>query len=49
MGARIDLAKLAGDTDHQDRPADEPVTARRPLSLPRRLRRRPDPSRTTAH
>ena len=47
MGARIDLAKLAGDIDHQDPPADEQVTARRPVSRPRRLRRRPEPARTT--
>lgn len=48
MGVRIDLARLAGNTDHPDRAGDEPVTARRPLSLPRLLRRRTEPTgRTT--
>ncbi|SFS32655.1 hypothetical protein [Saccharopolyspora flava] len=42
MGVRIDLAKLAGDTDHADRSTEEPTTERRPLPLPRLLRRRPE-------
>ncbi|WP_165944700.1 hypothetical protein [Saccharopolyspora terrae] len=49
MGVRIDLARLAGTTDHPDRSTDEPETRRRLLPLPRLLRRRPESTtRTTA-
>ncbi|MDI2032771.1 hypothetical protein QFW96_29410 [Saccharopolyspora sp. TS4A08] len=42
MGVRIDLARLAGNTDQADRSTEEPTTERRPLPLPRLLRRRPE-------
>lgn len=49
MGVRIDMAKLAGTTDHPDRSTGEPETRRRLQPLPRLLRRRPEPTtRTTA-
>ncbi|MEB3372262.1 hypothetical protein [Saccharopolyspora mangrovi] len=47
MGVRIDLARLAGNTDHPDRSADEPVTTRRPFPLARLLRRKAEPTGRT--
>ena len=49
MGVRIDLARLAGTTDHPDRSTDEPEARRRLMALPRLPRRRTESTtRTTA-